>query len=565
MLDNIKTLAEVYDLGIKEVKYTKAAEFRSEAIEGQPVSALFVGSPGYILYDEATKKKFHIAFMSKLARRSWFCYTPEKIAEPDFSSIEEFDKYEEEIVNKALQARAAVSPSIESITEFGLKTANQDILVSQEAAKLFRVYKRYNNDLVDSLPNQDSTYALIRRHLQWKCLKLAGAYAIMDKVNTISERHFIEAIRFAEIFDKDMELFESELNKADHERFSDYANTQLNSEGKAVISIHDIKKKGFLVTVSRTKLQELVTLCSGYDKEGVYSVVNEGGAVQYERIIKTDILTASYKSIDCSLLNSAVASGDKTKVEQAKKAIAQTATYGYETEEVTFDQLELLLTGEFAYSPFRFRNGQRGKDNIVGGTKWLVLDIDQTSISAEYCHFYLSDINHYVVLTSDPNNQYKYRVIIELDSYVELSNTAWKNFYKLIAQDLALKVDLLPQSQIFYSYGDRPIYSNLEAQPLEVREYIIKALETPDVVPTKTSTAQAKSLLADPLTTFAYAFDAPYGSASRNVIQAIYHLRDLGGDLEAALQLFEDIQAYWEDPFDETRAETMRNQIRGMF
>lgn len=565
MLENIKTLAEVYDLGIKEVKYTKSIEHRSEAIEGQPVSALFVGSPGYILYDEATKKKFHIAFMSKLARRSWFCYTPDKAPEPTPDDLDAMLELEDQIVNTALAARAAVSPAIESSTKYNLDNANLDILVSEEAVRLFRVYKRYNNETVDSLPNQDSTYALIRRHLQWKCLKLAGAYAIMDKSDIITEQHFIEAIRFAEIFDKDMDLFEAELNKADHERFADYANTQLNSEGKAVISIHDIKKKGFSTSVSRAKLQELITLCSGYDKNGIYSIVNEGGAVQYERIIKTDVLTASYKPIDCSALNAAVAQNDKVKVDSAKKSIAQTAAYGFEIEEVTFDQLELLLTGEFAYSPFKFRNGRRGKDNIIGGTKWLVLDIDDTPISAEYCHFYLSDINHYVVLTSDPNNQYKYRVIIELDSYVELSNTAWKSFYKLIAQDLALKVDPLPQSQIFYSYGDRPLYSNLEASPLEVREYVIKALETAETPTSKPSPTQAKSLLADPLTTFAYAFDAPYGSASRNVIQAIYHLRDLGGTVDDALQLFDDIQDYWEDPFEESRANTMRTQIRGMF
>ena len=90
MLENIKTLAETYDVGDKEVKYTKGVESRSSEIKGQPVSALLVGSPTYILYDEPTKKKFQIAFMSKLARRSWFCYIPEVLSEPDFDSIESF-------------------------------------------------------------------------------------------------------------------------------------------------------------------------------------------------------------------------------------------------------------------------------------------------------------------------------------------------------------------------------------------------------------------------------------------------------------------------------------------
>ena len=55
MVENIKTLSEIYDTGDKEIKYTKAVEYRSKAIEGQPVSALFVGSPGHILYDDSTK------------------------------------------------------------------------------------------------------------------------------------------------------------------------------------------------------------------------------------------------------------------------------------------------------------------------------------------------------------------------------------------------------------------------------------------------------------------------------------------------------------------------------
>ena len=45
MIDNIKVISELYDLGEKEVKHTKGREFRSEQINGQPVNALLVSSP----------------------------------------------------------------------------------------------------------------------------------------------------------------------------------------------------------------------------------------------------------------------------------------------------------------------------------------------------------------------------------------------------------------------------------------------------------------------------------------------------------------------------------------
>jgi DNA-binding ferritin-like protein (Dps family) len=569
MLENIKTLAEIYDLGVKEAKYTKGAEHRSAAIDGQPVSALFVGSPGHILYDETTKKKFHVAFMSKLARRSWFCYTPEKLPEPVFSSLQKFWDYEDAIEDEAKQARAAMMDDVNRITKTNLDKVGQPITVSSEVKNLFRIYKRYNNDLVDSLPNQESTYALIRRHLQWKALKLAGAYAILDEVDEINEHHYIDAIRFCELLDKDMETFEADLSKSTHERFSDYIRTETKSDGKAVISTHDMKKKGFLSSVSRNKLQELISLCAGYDPDGIYTIVNEGGAIQYERVIKTDELTVSYKHIDATPVDNALIANDPEALSKAKEQIAMGATYGYEAEKTKFDQLHILLQQPFAYSPFEFRNGTRGRNNIMGGTKWLVLDVDQSSIRAENTHFYLSDINHYVVLSSDPNNEYKYRIIIELDSYVELSAVAWKQFYLRIAEDLALRVDPVPQSQIFFSYGERPMWYTTDAQPLETRDYIMAAREAESekasISIKSLQPNQRKAILSDPLTHFQYAYEAPYGSASRNIIRAMYYLRDIGGTLEEAIELYKDIQSYWEDPFDSARSDSMVRQIEGMF
>ncbi|MGD8306174.1 MAG: hypothetical protein PVF17_05940 [Ignavibacteria bacterium] len=568
MTENIKILSELYDIGNKEMKYTKGVEHRSKAIQGQAISALFVGSPGHILYDESTKKKFNIAFMSKLARRSWFCYTPEKIPEPTFNSLDEMLDYEEDIEVKALKARDTMASTVKAITNFGLSTAGQTIGITEEVFRLFKTYKRYNSDLADTYLNQDSTTTLIRRHLQWKALKLAGAFAIFDLSNEIQTHHYVEAIRFCELLDKDMEQFEYDLNKASHERFSDYIRIQVQSDGKAIINVHDLKKNNFIMTVSKTKLQELVNLASGYDTSGIYSIINDGGAIQYEPIIKTEIVGISYKPINTTELNTAVESNDIDAIRSAKHDISITTAYGYELADTTFEDLGELLQGDFAYSPFKFKNGVRGRDNILGGTKWLVLDIDDSPITADEAHFMLSDINHHIALSSNPDNYNKFRVLIELDTNVELSAIAWKHFYLAIANDLALKVDPLPQSQIFFSYANRPIWSNLDAQPLEARPYIILAKEqetNKEYKDKQLTNPQKKALLADKLTTFEYAFDAPWGSASRNVIRAMYHLKDLDGTVGDAIELYNDIQEYWETPFNEQRSRAMVEQIKRLF
>lgn len=568
MMENIKILSEVYDLGTKAMKYTKGVEHRSKAINGQAVSALFVGSPGHILFDEATKKKFFIAFMSKLARRSWFCYSPERLSEPNFLSIDEMLAYRTELDDQSLAARERMAQHVESITEFGLATAGKTIGVSAEVRRLFEIYKRYNSDLADSFPNQDSTSALVRRHLQWKALKLAGAFAIFSRSNEITQDNYVDAIRFAELFSSDMETFEHDLNKAPHERFSDFIRTQVQSDNRAVISVHDLKKNAYISTVSTTKLQELVHLCTGYDHDGIYSIINEGGAIQYEPIIKTEVINVSYKPIDTSALNRAVVSGDRDSIDSAKRTIAMNAAYGFEVSTTSFADLANLLERDYAYSPFKLRNGTRGKDNLMGGTKWLVLDLDHSPISASEAHFMLSDINHHIALSSDPNNDFKFRVLIELDSNVELSAVAWKHFYQAIANDLALNVDPLPQSQIFFSYAGRPVLSNLDASPLEARPYVVLAKEREALRESKErilSNSQKQALLADPLTSFAYCFEARPGEGSRSMIRMAYHMRDLGATVSEVTQALNDVQDYWEAPMEAERFSKIIEQVSRLF
>jgi hypothetical protein len=568
MVENIKTLSEIYDTGDKEVKYTKSVEHRSKAITGQPVSALFVGSPGHILYDEGTKKKFNIAFMSKLARRSWFCYAPDKIEEEVFDNLDDFWAYEEAIEQESKKARIGMDLETHTIAEHHINKIGQNIEVAKEVERLYKTYKRYNNDVADLLPNQESTYALIRRHLQWKALKLAGAFAIMDRVDEITPKHFIQAIRFCETLDKDMEEFERDLNKSPHELLVDFFHTKTLVDGASEISTHDLKKQGFMNNVSKTKLKEMVALCAGYDRDSVYSIINDASAIHYEPIVKTDIINVTFKEIDCSSLNIAIENSDYDKVRQAKHDIAATANYGFDAADTTFSELAELLSYDYAFSPFKFKDGVRRKENLESGTKWVVLDIDDSPLSAEEAHMMLGDINHHIALTSDNNNTFKFRVLLELDSEVHLNAVAWKYFYLRIAEDLGLRADPLPQAQIFYSYGGRTVYSNLEAKPIETRDYLMYAKDAAADRETQNrlmSNAHKRALLNDPTTTFEYAFEARYGEGSRSMYRMMRHAQDLGATLEETLQLLDDVNEYWESPMPEDRIEKLRDQGRRLY
>jgi len=573
--DNLKILAEVYDLGDKEVTYTKGTEFRSQEVNGQPVSALFAGSPGYILYDESTRKRFHITFMSKMARRSWFCYEPEDVSEVDFSGeddpIQAMLKYEAETESFAESAVADIKEAVEDIAKYNIPLLGTSIPVSPEIFEVFAVYKRYNKEVVAHKGMQDTVYALVRAHLQWKALKLAGAFAVIEGTDEVTLDQYITAIQYAEMFDQDITTFERDVNKAPHEYLSDYLQKSTGVDNKNMINIHEIKKRGFSSSVSAARLQELVHLCAGYDPDGVYSVAENHTGINYERICRTEILGISYIEVDNSRINEAYSRGaDKDEITKLKNYVGSSANEGYVYYETDFEELGVLLEGDYVYSPFRFKDGHRGRDNIISGTKWLVIDVDKTTMSNEDAHFILEGINHHVALTSDASNPMKYRVLVELDSYVELSSIAWKHFYTKIADDLNLVADVLPQSQIFFSYAGRDVLSCTDGTPLSCRDYVMYAKEREQdggIVEAikKLPGTQRNNMLNDPLTTFWYAFEAEKGRRSVTLYRAVRHAMDLEADMDYTIDLLQQINGYMSDPLDNERFTKLCEQVTRLY
>lgn len=550
MLEIIKIIAEVFDTGDKESVYTKGKEFRSKEISAMPLSALFVGSPKYILYDPSVRKKFIIAFESKLARRSFFCYVPKNTDRETSQSITEHLKQARLLSDQANIYKERVSKGATEITNYHIKKQNELIQISEEVIDLFNLYKIYNEHFSDTISHKFPLSKLVRMHLQWKALKLAGAFALMELSDTIEQDHYLSAIRFCEQLDTDMMIFEQDLVKEQYEVFSDYM--QSNAvQGKLHLSLHELKKSGYLPVSGSplVKMKELTHLASSYDKDGVYTYDADG--VYYERIFKTAGLTLSYKPVNNAKINEAVKSKDDKALTLAKQAVAQSATSGFVPVEVSFSDLQDLLDGDHAYSPFLFRDNTRGKDNIISGAKFIVLDIDKSDITYEEAHFILQDINHHIAQTSDPDNLFKFRILIELDSVIDVPAQVWRHFYTSIAKSLSFTMDSLPQSQIFYSYSNRTVLSVIDKQPVAVRDHLMlahdkvneKTVEKPLTHP------QKKALLDDELTTFSYAFECRE-NGSLNLIKAAKHARDLGMPKDDIIDLMYRINDYWVYPMD---------------
>lgn len=571
MLELIKTISETYDTGDKEMVYTKGVDFRSKEITSMPISALLVSSPDYVIFDESVKRKFLIAFGSKLARRCLFCYVPRALESVDFMQFDdpiqaELD-HSKKMTSDAAKYKEKVAEATMKITNFHLKQGNEPIQVDEDVYDLFTIYKSYNEKYADTLSAKYPLSKLVRAHLQWKALKLAGAFAILNCRNSVTKQDLVEAIRICEMLDTDMSAFESELVKEPYEVFADFMRANA-VQGKSVLGLHDLRKRKFIPSngdVSK-RMQELIKLAVAYDKTGTYEI--DDADIVYEAIIKTDKINVSFKPVDNSGIYRAIEAGnDHEAVRNAKSLVAATSQYGLDHGETDFADLSALLEQDMAYSPFFFEGGRRKKENIRGGAKWVVFDVDDSTITASEAHIILEEFNHHITLSSNPDNEFKFRVLLELDSIVDVNGLTWRNFYNILADDIGLNVDPVPQSQIFFSYsnGEREIMSQLDGQPIAVRDYLIAAKEKTQTSPSakKLTTPQKKAKIQDERNTFARAFDAEAGRGSIRLIwaakEAFYQL-DM--PKEEVIELIKRINDYWVSPMSDERLQaTILNQI----
>lgn len=542
---NIEALAKGYDLGRITSKIVKSNEGQVPSIKCLPISSLMFGAEEAILYNDSIKRKFKEEFMSKLSRRSYFNFNQEIIENIAYTSPADLFKAKQEAKLRSVEAVNSLVPIFTSLVT---STNQEPLTLTPEAEYLYEIYLEYNDLKSQLMSKLHPLCSLARKHMHWKAQKLAGTIAILESSPVITEEHLIYAMRFGELFSEDLAAFEVELTKEPYELFAAFMRTKA-VDHKATITTHAMRKMNYIPSTGSpaSRIAELVTLVTSYDKDAIYTATTEG--ISFEQIVKTPSAGVSFVPV----------SG--TKDQRAKQCAS-----GFTFAETDFAALADMLSGDFAYTPFQFKDNRRSKDNIIGGVKWLVLDIDTSTITASEAHEILADINHHIALTSDPDNDFKFRVLVELDSYAEVQPLAWKHFTKSIADYLSLTADLLPQSQIYFSYSGREILSVTNKSKIEVRDHILYAtaqLAAKPERPKPVTQAENQALLQDKLGTFGYCFDALPGTGSRSMIRMMHHAKSLGLSNSEIEDLIIEANDYWASPMEHNRLEnTILSQVR---
>ena len=538
MLEILKFASEIYDTGDLKASSRKSADSQNKEIKNMNFSGLFVTSPDNIIYDQTIKKKFLMEFTSRLARRSFFNFNKTEVPVKEETVMEVIEREQREL-NEANKA-------IEKLQEatLGLKPKLMYIIDMEDGIwDLYSVLKKYNEIYANEIDPELESYRLSIKHLQWKTLKLAGAFAFVDNRTTITKKDFAEALHYCQSTVEDIKEFNIELNKESYELLDDYCNSIYKDE-PIEITAHKLSKMGYIDNIRGVegKLRDLASM--GNDiSQGIYTA--NGTKITYEKLQTRDVVGASY--MKCT--------GDKDS--RAK----QCAT-GYKYKEVGFQKLGNLMAKDTAYATFEFEDGKRGNDHIIGGTKWICLDVDESDITDEECHDMLADINHHIARTSNKSNPFKFRVILELDKYITIENAKWKKFIKSISEELGITADLLPPSQIYFGYKDRDVLSVLDGDTIRVKEHLLYANKE-DEKRRKPTAKEAQDMLDDAMNTFGYLYECDTGKRSLTMIRAAKHAYDLGAGIQQIINLMEDANHYWVEPLDQNRFErTILSQIR---
>lgn len=144
--------------------------------------------------------------------------------------------------------------------------------------------------------------------------------------------------------------------------------------------------------------------------------------------------------------------------------------------ECHFSQLINLLHKDYIFSPWNYLGYTQATANICSEAQFVVIDVDSTStlIHQRLQELIAEDLQCIIGTTSDPENLFKYRILITLDRTV----TAYE--YRLLVQGLGVNqliTDMDPVSsrpaQKFYSYANSLVINHLDGQPLIVDDYLI--------------------------------------------------------------------------------------------
>lgn len=410
--DVLTLFLELYDQGMVKQKLTKNTNEnqREEELDGKtPTNMLLFGTPSKLLDGGQTEDQFYSFLETGYARRCIFGFgqhrraadllTPEEIynrlIQPSNSDL--IIKWSNHFVQLA-------DPAL-----FGWKMVVEDLVGIQLLA-----YKLHCEAISDSLAEHEDIKKAELSHRYFKVLKLAGAYAFIDKSMEVDMSHLLSAIKLVEESGK---AFQSILNREKtYVKLAKYI-ASVDTE----VTHADLLEALPFYKSSTSQRNELIGLATAW------------GYKQHILIKKTFIDGIEFFKGETL---------QKTDIDKIIVSYSKHWAYEYGGEEVPFNELHNLTQADgYNWSNHHFRMEHRADENVIAGFNTIVIDCDgdvplvtAMDLLKEYTHLIHTTKRH----TEEEN---RFRIIIPINYKLELDQEEYREFMNSIMTWLPFATD----------------------------------------------------------------------------------------------------------------------------
>ena len=562
----IQIMSEGYDTGKLPEDLVKTKELKVSAVEGLGMSFLAHTSPAPLVKDPKLVERLKSIFGSYLGRRAYCTITSLNDATSNVDLSTDIDAQVD-----AMLANVHTNVGIiDELSTYAKVAVNrvlngvdlEKITLTDDARRLYAKYYTLNKSYRSLAYMKDENFLsegllpeLINRH--WKCIKLAGIWALANNTSVIDAKLMASAIYFTEFVGKGLRQLMESIDLLPHERFIKAI------EGKEItnsIRFDTMMKQGYINKAEKGQIQTFLV--------GVNSALQGKAIVQadFEKSICTvQVIQANTGEYGVSAI--------KFNATDSKDYRKDKSYRNFKYNKYKLEDLIVLLKGDYAYSPFEFKDGRRSNDNIISETNWVVLDVDESELTMDVLHeTYLSGTCHIIATTSDSSNLNKFRLILPIAQRIGADKQVYKYIINRIADELMLTIDAAStvMSQPMFSYSGGVVLDNLKEhiKPMDVSDILADAAtNVQQVYDNKPMTpAQKKKAQGEYLHDFedklAFVINAPHGTGSIRLWQAGRDMQRAGLDYTSIKTLLHKVNSAWSDSMERSRLDRICSQFK---
>lgn len=571
----LQVLAELFDNGNYTVGAFKTEELRETNVEDTFPNFLGHSSPALLFKDQKVRETLEGLLLTALARRCWFSF-PDEIETIENDIVPEISPDAIRVSREQATTRRELlsRKSVELETQMGevvrrllAGAETHTIRFTEPAAELYSDYFEYCFRRSKLLEDSSLQQVEIGSRA-FRVGRLAAVWSLCELEFEITKPNLEAAIYYAEYNSKYLDRF---VQLTSSKPFVLLA--ELFTSGKVDhITLDNAISSGYIARVSND-FRELIDPLNSYIRDtGVCKYNTDTKTFEYTAFKVAEELgegfTLSYTKVHgmtkddrAAHLDSFKSVRDNVSLATVAKLMAQDAIYN------VFKYKEAFSEKEQAVVP-----NNRAQENVISESKLVCIDVDKSEVPLHTIHEYLEEYQHIVCTTSDPENKYKFRIVLPVNVAISATDPAlYRYICKRLSADLLITPDVsgFTFSQPMYSYFNSEVLLTDKGLLYDITEYITEftvEAELPKAklfTKSKTPTARktkVQKLLNNVNEEFGYALNPPEGEGSFTLAKLSMHCRDEEMTANEYRVVLDYVVSVWPSPFPADRLDKMYEQ-----